>query len=79
MRSYPLEKLARARSLAASGEGRRRRIAADVSLSELAAEVGCAHSTVWKWELGLRRPNGQAALNYLAALDRLAALETATA
>lgn len=73
--TYPVDKLARARQLAASGEGRRRRIAADLSLSEIAAEVGVSHGTVWKWETGRRRPTGLPAIKYLRALDKLASLE----
>jgi transcriptional regulator with XRE-family HTH domain len=71
-----LEQLAAVRHLAATGEARRRRIAAGFSLSEVAAAAGADPSSVWRWETGRRRPRGKAALRYLRVLDSLAALET---
>lgn len=77
--AYSLDKLVRVRQLAACGEARRRRIAADVSLSELAADVGVSYAAIWKWETQRRRPSGPAAIKYLDALERLAELGTVTA
>lgn len=74
MNTSALEKLVLVRQLASSGEARRRRQDADLSLSEIAEAVGVTTGTVWKWETGLRRPNGAAAIKYLSLLDRLGSL-----
>lgn len=79
MTTCSLEKLARVRRLAACGEARKRRQAADLSLSEIAKEVGVTHGTVWKWETGKLRPNGPAALKYLSLLEKLAGYPQAAA
>ena len=63
--------LSRARGLAASGEARERRLAARLSIAELAAEVGVAPATVSRWESGQRRPRGAAAIRYERLLDDL--------
>jgi DNA-binding transcriptional regulator YiaG len=68
------ERLAVVRQLASSGEARRRRQDAQATLSEIAEEVGVLPGTVWKWEVGRLRPNGEPALKYLRVLERLAAL-----
>jgi transcriptional regulator with XRE-family HTH domain len=69
-----LERLTRARRLAASGEARRRRQDAGFTLREIAEETGVGTDTIWRWETGRRRPNGSAALNYLDVLERLLTL-----
>jgi transcriptional regulator with XRE-family HTH domain len=69
-----LEKLARARQMAASGEARRRRKEAGFTLREVAEATGVGIDTIWRWENGRRRPGGQAALVYLEVLERLRAL-----
>jgi len=67
-----LRALTRVRGLAKSGEARRIREASSLSLSEVAAAVGVGVSTLARWELGDRRPQGEAALRYLGILDELA-------
>ena len=76
-RQRDADKLARARRLAASGEGRAIREAHDLSLRELAAEIPgrrgktVTPSSVMKWERGLSRPGRVAALRYLEVLEGL--------
>jgi transcriptional regulator with XRE-family HTH domain len=65
-------RVARARRLAASGEARARRLAAALSLQEVADAVGCSAVAVWRWEKGTRAPRGPAAARYADLLDALA-------
>jgi len=65
--------LAAARFLATSGEGRRIRLAARVSLRELAAEVGVTKASARRWETGAMVPRGAHAIAYIAALRRIGA------
>lgn len=74
-----VERLALVRQLSASGEARRIRQAANVSLNDIASEAGVAAPTVWKWETGARRPGGTPALKYLRTLERLRSLAGAAA
>jgi len=74
-----LQRLVRVRQLAASGEARRIRQSANVSLNEIAEEVGVSLGAVWKWETGNARPTGQSALRYLRLLERLADMAEAAA
>jgi transcriptional regulator with XRE-family HTH domain len=64
--------LARVRRLASSGEARRVRLAAGLSLYDLAGAVGVAAATVHRWERGESRPSGEAALRYGALLGAVA-------
>lgn len=66
-----IERLAEARALAASGEARRIRQTANLSLLEIGAGVGADPSTIGRWERGERVPRGRAALRYAQLLDRL--------
>jgi DNA-binding transcriptional regulator YiaG len=66
------KELARVRHLAETGAARAIREAADVSLAEAAAPVRVDRSTISKWERGLRRPRGEAAIRYLRLLEELA-------
>jgi transcriptional regulator with XRE-family HTH domain len=63
--------LVRARALAATGEGRRRREAAGLSIRELAAAIGVDAPTLSRWELGRMRPRRASALRWLAILDEV--------
>jgi DNA-binding transcriptional regulator YiaG len=45
---------------------------AEISLAELAAEVGVSPSTIFRWESGIRSPHGPAAVRYVVLLDRIA-------
>lgn len=69
-----LVRLADVRRLAASGEAKRRREVADLSLSEVAQECEVDIATVWRWENGQRRPRGLPAMRYGRLLDRLQAV-----
>jgi transcriptional regulator with XRE-family HTH domain len=79
MDAATLLRVARARSLAASGEARRLRKAAGLSLQEIAGGVGCSAVAVWRWENGERAPRGEAAARYAALLDQLAKLPARSA
>jgi DNA-binding transcriptional regulator YiaG len=63
--------LVRVRELARSGEARKLREAADLSLREVAAAVGTSPASLSRWELGQRRPHGPAAVRYGAILHTL--------
>ena len=64
-------RLADVRSALTSGEAERLRVAAQLSIGEVAQACGVDQSTVWRWEHGLRKPRGQAALAYGALIDSL--------
>jgi DNA-binding transcriptional regulator YiaG len=66
-------KRTRARRLAGSGAAKSIRVAAGVSLPEVAHELEVAISTVWRWENGQRVPKGDASERYADLLDRLVA------
>jgi DNA-binding transcriptional regulator YiaG len=66
------EKLQALRTRTTSGEARKIREAAHLSLSDIARSVGAHYSTVSRWESGGRLPRGEAALRYAALLERLA-------
>lgn len=57
-------RLLRVRELARSGEARRLRLDAGLSLAEMGAPCGVDQATVWRWETGRRRPKGAPALTY---------------
>ena len=63
--------LARVRELAESGRAREIRLAARLSLYDIAGAIGSNASSVQRWEAGLRRPYGEQALRWLALLDAL--------
>ncbi len=63
--------LIRVRRLVSTGAARAIREGAGLSYGELAKEAGVDKSSVFRWERGLRRPRGEAAARYLAALDEL--------
>ena len=57
-------KLSKVRSLTDSGAARSIRLAARLSLQEVAEAVGAHVTTVYRWEVGQRRPHGDAAVRY---------------
>lgn len=63
--------LAHVRALADSGAARGIRVAARLSLTEMATQVGVSVSTIYRWEQGQRRPRGRPAIRYGALLDEL--------
>jgi len=71
MKDQPL-RLARVRQLTATGEARRLRLRARLSLGDIARSIGVERTTVLRWERGERQPRGSAALEYGDLLDRLA-------
>ncbi|HEY6115915.1 MAG TPA: helix-turn-helix domain-containing protein [Candidatus Dormibacteraeota bacterium] len=64
-------RLAAARTHAATGTGRSIRMAAGLSVAEVAAAVGVAEPTVWRWEGAKSRPRGAAAIRWAELLDEL--------
>jgi DNA-binding transcriptional regulator YiaG len=64
-------RLASVRSALRSGEAERLRVAAQLSISEVAQACGVDQSTVWRWERGVRKPRGDAALAYGELLESL--------
>jgi transcriptional regulator with XRE-family HTH domain len=69
-----LIEIARARRLGRTGEGRRIREAAAVSVRELATSIGVDPATVWRWESGNAVPKPDQARRWDAALRDLAEL-----
>lgn len=65
--------LAAARFLATSGEGRRIRLAARITVRELARQIGVSKLTVRRWESGAMVPRADHAVAYLAALRQIGA------
>ena len=73
--TYNSARIARARHLCETGRARDLRVAAGVSLSEMAADVGVTDATIAGWERVPPRflPRGQNAVRYARILDHLAA------
>jgi DNA-binding transcriptional regulator YiaG len=67
-----LEAMLTIRRLQDSGQARRIREQAGVSVALLARSIGVQEATVWRWETGRSRPREDAALRWLAALERMA-------
>lgn len=66
-----LVRLSNARALTRTGVARSIRLAAGLSLSEVAEPIGVAPVTVWRWERGERQPQGAAAVRYGELLEAL--------
>jgi transcriptional regulator with XRE-family HTH domain len=64
--------LSATRRAAQSGQARRIRIAAGLSLADLAAALGVSRAALSRWETGHRIPRGEAAQRYAGLLDALA-------
>lgn len=64
-------RLVRLRAAVASGEAQRLRVAAKLSISEVADACGVDQSTVWRWEKGTRLPRGDHALEYADLIESL--------
>lgn len=63
--------LTEARKAVRTGEAIELRLAAELSQGELARAVGVNAATVSRWEAGLRKPSGEAALRYARGLRLL--------
>ncbi|MCU1591669.1 MAG: hypothetical protein JWP11_2925 [Frankiales bacterium] len=79
MTSHEIVLLVRVRRLAKSGEAQALRLAAGLSLREVADAVGISHSNLWRWEAGKRAPRGPAAVAWARLLDELATAQKAAA
>ncbi|GKQ37376.1 hypothetical protein ALMP_39140 [Streptomyces sp. A012304] len=64
-------RLADLRSALSTGEAEQLRVAAQLSIGEVAQACGVDQSTVWRWERGTRKPRGEAALAYADLLESL--------
>jgi DNA-binding transcriptional regulator YiaG len=71
MTSRQTLRLMRVRSLAANGEARSLRQRARLSLADIGAACDVDQATVWRWEMGTRRPRGEPALKYARLLEEL--------
>jgi DNA-binding transcriptional regulator YiaG len=71
-RNEYLLNLVAVRTLASSGRARGIRISAGLSLADVGGAIGVTAATVQRWENGLRKPYGEAALRYGALLQALA-------
>jgi transcriptional regulator with XRE-family HTH domain len=69
--SEEITRLLKARWFGTSGEGRRLRERAGLSLREEAEAIGVDPATLARWELGLCRPRTDAALRWEALLSQL--------
>ena len=66
-----LDHTVQVREMILTGEARRLRLDAKISLSSIAQEVGVSIATVSHWELNRRQPRGKGALRYLQALNKI--------
>jgi transcriptional regulator with XRE-family HTH domain len=71
METDDLVLLMRVRSLARSGAARSVRLAAGLSLAEVAQAVGTGAPTVYRWEQGIHAPSGDLGLKYASVLAQL--------
>lgn len=72
MTTFKIERLARVKAMALTGEARTVRLNARLSLRDVALSIGVDTSTVGRWETGRRVPRGTAAWRYAELIDRLA-------
>ena len=63
--------LIRVRRMVETGAARAIRLAAGLSLAEIARAADVTRATVWRWEAGERRPHGPAASRYLRVLEEI--------
>ena len=57
--------------MARSGEARRIRVEAGLSLRDLASDIGVAHTTLGRWETGEAAPRRRAALAWHRRLEEI--------
>ena len=63
--------LARARGLAKSGLGKTIRLAARLSLRDVASACDASPSAVLRWEVGQRVPHGPSGIRWMRFIDQL--------
>lgn len=71
MAQLDISAVARGRALAHSGAGRSIRLAARISLGELARAIGASQPAISRWERGVCLPSPEYAARYAAELDEL--------
>ncbi|MGW3416495.1 helix-turn-helix domain-containing protein [Streptomyces phaeochromogenes] len=64
-------RLVQLRAAISRGETRELRVAARLSISEMADACGVDQSTLWRWEQGKRLPRGEHAVRYADLVDSL--------
>ncbi|WP_438478993.1 helix-turn-helix domain-containing protein [Streptomyces asiaticus] len=79
MAQVHLLRLAQVRAAVSSGEAERLRVAARLSIGEVARACGVDQSTVWRWENGMRKPRGRGALAYGELIESLRTQDSVTA
>lgn len=52
-----------------SGEGRKRRVAAQLTMREVASALGIDVAALHRWETGVTSPRGESALQWLELLE----------
>lgn len=72
MSTFNAAAVARARELSGSGVAREIRLAAHLSLREMAAACDCSVATLWAYENHKSRVSARIAPRYLRVLDELA-------
>lgn len=73
MAATDLDKKLQLNQLIATGEAKRIRETARITLEDIASDINVHYMTVWRWENRYRIPRGNHALRYLGALNRIAA------
>ena len=66
--------IARARTWARSGEGRRRREEAQLSIRDVGRAIGLSNVTIHRWETQQNLPSGDSAVRWVELLDQLEAV-----
>ena len=72
MNTHRVLMLVAARRHASEGTGRQIRERASLSMYDVAQTIGVGEPTVSRWERGLARPTGDAAVRWTELLDKLA-------
>ena len=65
--------VSRGRRMAADGTGQRVRLKAELSLSDIAQQIGVSAAAVYAWESGKAKPHGVRAVAYAELIGELEA------
>jgi DNA-binding transcriptional regulator YiaG len=69
--NFHADLVAEGRTAGRSGRGRRIRRAAQLSMSDVARELGVSLDSIQRWEWGVRQPRAEQAVLYALLLRRL--------
>jgi transcriptional regulator with XRE-family HTH domain len=67
--------IARLRQMCRDGTAKRIREEANLSLTDVAKDVGCTHASIARYETGVIRPGAARCVAYLRVLDALMELQ----